>query len=214
MISCLVEGVWATIFTLSNSKEPGRPGEIKRQQFLSHPTHTHTLAWVSSSCSTVFPCVISAQRQPLQHQARKEWELKHSSGSWNKLLVVAHTSASRSDWIPYTILPYAATSSEMWHSCKEQGNRTPGEGGESILVLFPTPWFQFLFQRFFTIKESPCQKPIPVEEFQPFMSIQLSKFYTIPFCSSKARGIHFYNFGRIAFTRLWIWIFTPYHIIM
>lgn len=38
--SCLMEGVWATIFTLSNCKE--RPGEIKRQQSQSHPTHTDT----------------------------------------------------------------------------------------------------------------------------------------------------------------------------
>lgn len=40
IISCLMEGVWATIFTLSNCKE--RPGEIKRQQSQSHPTHTDT----------------------------------------------------------------------------------------------------------------------------------------------------------------------------
>lgn len=30
MTSCLTEGVWAITFTQSNSKEPRRPGEIKK----------------------------------------------------------------------------------------------------------------------------------------------------------------------------------------
>lgn len=59
------------------------------------PPSTHTLAWVSFNCSTVLPCVINAQTQPQQQQGKKEWEVKHTSGSWKQFLVTAHASASR-----------------------------------------------------------------------------------------------------------------------
>lgn len=52
LISCLMEGVWAITFTQSNSKEPRRPGETKKQQSLSQSQ------WppVSFNCFYSFLC--------------------------------------------------------------------------------------------------------------------------------------------------------------
>lgn len=79
-----MEGVWAITFTQSNSKEPRRPGDIKKQQSLSQFPRPPQ---VSSNCFYSLLCHHrpgTAAPAPAPERMGAE---APCSGNWEKLLV-------------------------------------------------------------------------------------------------------------------------------